>query len=201
MLKDTVSKLGATAYLQDLTRILLGTSVTDARGAELLLDAAIDRASDLVWSRRTGSAKVMLVGNGGSAAIVSHAQNDLCKMIGARAMVFHETSYLTALANDDGYETAFETNVRLWAARGDMLVAVSSSGRSENILRAVRAARDAGCEVATFSGFKPDNPLRGMGDLNFYVKSGEYGFVEVSHMALLHLLTDLTARRLKKGDR
>jgi D-sedoheptulose 7-phosphate isomerase len=195
---ETTTKPGATSYLQDLTRILLSTSVTDARGTELFLDTAVDRAIDLVWSRREGAAKVMLVGNGGSAAIVSHAQNDLCKMIGAKAMVFHETSYLTALANDDGYETAFETNVRLWGAKGDLLVAVSSSGRSENILRAVRAARVAGCEVLTFSGFKADNPLRGLGDLNFYVKSGEYGFVEVSHMALLHLLTDIAARRIKE---
>jgi D-sedoheptulose 7-phosphate isomerase len=132
----------------------------------------------------------MLIGNGGSAAIVSHVQNDLCKQAGIRALVFTEPPLLTALGNDCGYDSVFELPVELWASSGDLLIAVSSSGRSENILRAVHAATLQGCQIVTLSGFQADNPLRCMGDVNFYVPAHTYGFVESAHMALAHCLID-----------
>lgn len=134
--------------------------------------------------------KLMVIGNGGSAAIASHMQNDLCKAVGLRAIVFNESPLLTAYSNDHGYEVAFERLVELWAEPEDLLIAISSSGKSENILRAVRMALSKGCLVITFSGFQPDNPLRKMGDINFYVPAQTYGFVEIAHMALGHYLTD-----------
>ena len=134
--------------------------------------------------------KVLLVGNGGSAATVSHVQNDLCKAVGVRAMVFTEPALLTALANDHGYASGFERLVELWADPGDILLAISSSGQSENILRAVEASVRRGCDVITFSGFRGDNALRRAGDLNFYVPDQTYGHVEVAHNALVHFLTD-----------
>ena len=80
--------------------------------------------------------------------------------------------------------------VRQWSQPGDLLITVSSSGGSENILRAATSARELGCRVITLTGFKPDNPSRKLGDLNFYVDSSEYGFVETAHAALTHFLTD-----------
>ena len=142
---------------------------------------------------RDAHRRIYVMGNGGSAAIVGHAQNDFCKMVGLKALVFHETALLTAIANDDGYPRVFEKPIALWAQKGDLLISVSSSGRSENILRAVRAAQQQDCDVVTFSGFKADNPLRKMGRLNFYVASDRYGYVEVSHMALLHFLSEACA--------
>ena len=137
--------------------------------------------------------KVMLVANGGSAAVASHMHNDISKACGIRALVFTETPLLTALSNDNGYESAYETTTQLWAQPDDLLIAISSSGKSENTLRAARAARSAGAGVITLSGFEPDNPLRTIGDLNFYVQSGHYGLVETSHAAISHYLTDAVA--------
>jgi D-sedoheptulose 7-phosphate isomerase len=131
-----------------------------------------------------------IIGNGGSAAIASHVQNDLCKGLGVRAMVFNETPLLTAYANDICYQAAFEQMLKIWASPGDLLIAISSSGKSENILNAVKAAKELDCPVITFSGFTPENPLRKMGDLNFYVSSDEYGIVETAHATILHYLTD-----------
>lgn len=105
-------------------------------------------------------------------------------------MVFNEAPLLTALTNDEGYIHAFERCVALWAEPEDVLIAVSSSGRSENILLGVKAARVRGSMVLTLSGFAPENPLRKMGDINFYVPWGTYGPVELSHQALTHFLTD-----------
>ena len=70
------------------------------------------------------------------------------------------------------------------------MIAVSSSGKSENILRAVHSSINKGCDPITFSGFDADNPLRGLGVLNFHVDSRVYGFVETAHAALTHFLTD-----------
>src|SRR4029450_8774875 len=117
----------------------------------------------------------LLIANGGSAAIVSHLHNDLCKSVGMRAMVFHETSVLTAVANDDAYQDVFRRPVDLWADRGDVLIAVSSSGESENIVKAASLAKEKGCRVVTLTGLAPTNLLRRIGHVNIYVPSAAYG--------------------------
>jgi D-sedoheptulose 7-phosphate isomerase len=178
------------SYLGDLTQLFQAMEIRLAAGAPLSMDDGAGAAIDLIAATKTNGLKAMIIGNGGSASIASHTQNDLCKAVGLRALVFTEQPLLTALANDDGYETAYETGVKLWATKGDLLIAISSSGRSENILRAVRAARSAGCQIITMSGFATDNPLRQMGDVNFYVPSGGYGPVEIAHAMLCQFLTD-----------
>ena len=177
-------------YFQTLSALLLNMEVTDGQGVEITLEEGVSRAAESMVAVAPESHKIMVIGNGGSAAIAAHMQNDLCKAVGVRSMVFNEPSLLTALSNDDGYETVFETPIRMWGEKGDVLLSISSSGQSENILRGARAADSRGCTSITFSGFKPDNPLRQMGEMNFYIASMTYGFVEVAHTALAHLLAD-----------
>lgn len=184
MLRRTV-----TEYFSSVAELMLTTQVTDRTGSPISLDAGTDKGVQMLCDIRSASRKVMLIGNGGSAAIASHAQNDLSESAGVRAMVFVDQPLLTALANDHGYEHVYERPIQLWAESGDLLLTVSSSGKSENILRAIDAARDKGCNVITLSGFAPDNPSRRMGDLNFYVASDVYGYVESAHTALAHFLT------------
>lgn len=180
----------AEKYFHRLSELLKDLRVTDGNGKAMSLDKGTMRAIEMLLSVRATSKKVMLIGNGGSAAIASHMQNDLCKTVGVRAIVFNEAPLLTALSNDHGYGCVFERSVQLWAKAGDLLVAISSSGQSENILRAVRSAKKRKCRVLTLSGFNPKNLLRLMGDLNFYVPSKEYGYVELVHSVLSHFLTD-----------
>ena len=118
--------------------------------------------------------------------------------VGVRAMVFTEAPLLTALANDEGYSYVYERLINLWAAPGDLTIAVSSSGNSENIVRAARSARERGGKVVTFSGFKETNTLRGLGDLNFYLPADVYGFVEIGHAAILHAVTDAAMQRVRE---
>jgi D-sedoheptulose 7-phosphate isomerase len=180
----------ASSYLNELTRLLAGMEIKNSAEEELSLDEGGKAALNLIRETRKKRAKAVVVGNGGSAAIASHMQNDLCKAVKMRALVFTEQSLLTALANDDGYQTAYETLMNLWAEADDLLIAISSSGQSENILRCARAARKAGCRVITLSGFAADNPLRSLGDINFYIPSDSYGHVELAHAALSQFLTD-----------
>ena len=86
----------------------------------------------------------------------------------------------------------------MFADEGDILFAISSSGKSENILNCVRAARNQGSKVVTFSGFGSENPLRRMGDINFYVPDGAYGAVEILHLSICHCILDVIIME-KKG--
>jgi D-sedoheptulose 7-phosphate isomerase len=185
-----MKNIEANKYFKNLFDLLQNTQVTDNHGKTLPMAKAVDWAVDKMQNFRKQRGKVILVGNGGSAAIVAHMHNDLCKSAGVRAMVFHETSLLTALSNDISYQEAYEWSICQWAEPGDLLIAVSSSGGSENIIRAVKAAKAKKCDVITLSGFKENNPLRGLGNINFYIPNEDYGFVEVAHMAIGHYLTD-----------
>ena len=183
----------AASHFKLLGDLLLSMQVTDKHGAVLSLDKGISAAVDIILSVGTGPGKVMVIGNGGSAAIASHMQSDLCKAVGVRAMVFTEVPLLTALTNDHGYSSAFKRPAALWTDTGDVMVAISSSGQSENILRAVEAAASRGGRLITLSGFRADNPLRQKGDFNFYIASSDYGQVEAAHAAVAHYLTDCCA--------
>ncbi|MFQ6027615.1 MAG: SIS domain-containing protein [Dehalococcoidia bacterium] len=189
----------AAEYFTALSERMLAMQVTDGKRAPLTLDQGVQAAVDAIIKVGASHRKIMLVGNGGSAAIVSHVQNDLCKAVGVKALVFTEQPLLLALANDHGYECVYERPVQLWAEAGDLMIAVSSSGNSENILRAARASLERDCRVITMSGFGSNNALRQMGSLNFYVDSNLYGHVETAHAALLHFMTD-TARAMRNSE-
>ena len=135
--------------------------------------------------------KMILIGNGCSAAIASHQATVFLKNGGVRALALNDVVAITALANDLGYANVFAEQLRLNGRTGDMLVAISSSGQSTNILKAVEVAREKKIDIVTFSGFRPDNLLRQQGDVNFWVDSNQYGFVEVAHHALIRAILDL----------
>ncbi|MBT7589579.1 MAG: SIS domain-containing protein [Candidatus Scalindua sp.] len=148
----------------------------------------IEVVSNLILSQADYGCKLMFIGNGASAAISSHMSTDFWKTCGIRAVAFNDSSLLTCLGNDYGYEYIFEKSVDMFADRGDVLVAISSSGKSENILRGVNSAKSKECSVITLSGFKDNNPLYSAGDFNFYVPAQEYGPVEVVHHSICHCI-------------
>ena len=179
------------AYFAALGRLPLSAQVTDQAGREVSLDDFFGAAVELAHGTHQTGNKLMFVGNGGSAGIASHMAIDYTKNGGLRAMAFNDGAALTCLGNDLGYDQVFARQISMHARPGDLLVAISSSGNSPNILAAVDAARGRHCKVLTFSGFEPDNKLRALGDYNLYVPSAQYGFVEVTHLALNHAILDL----------
>jgi len=141
--------------------------------------------------------KIFFIGNGGSAGISMHMATDFLKNGRVRTHSMHDPATLTCLANDFGYESVFSKQLEMAAEKGDMLVAISSSGQSENILRAVQVARNMGCHIVTFSGFAADNPLRRLGDFNVYVPCDSYGIVESIHQLILQQIVDELMERKK----
>ena len=182
------------SYSAHLSRILEGCIATDGSGRILHIDEAMNQSVKILQEIKSHEKKALLVGNGGSAAIMAHMQNDLLKADRVKAMVLTETSLLTALTNDDGYEVAYSFQVDAWGESNDLLIAVSSSGKSKNILNSVRVAKEKEMYAITLSGFSPGNPLREMGDINFFIPSFSYGMVELSHSILCHYLTDRIAK-------
>ena len=187
-------------YLRDLGRALVAVEVTDGEGRRLGLEEGLERAVSILLAQTRRGLKVMFIGNGASAAIGSHQALDYWKNGGMRAVTFNDLALLTAVSNDFSYAEVFEKPIEMFADVGDILLAISSSGRSENILRGADAARKQGCRVITFSGFRSDNPLRSRGELNFYVPSMSYGHVEVTHLALSHTLVDTIIDRRASGS-
>ena len=178
-------------YFATLSDLLHHAAVTDRNVTALSLDEGFERVSAAARETHASGNKIIFIGNGGSAAISSHLAIDFLKNGGMRATALNDAATLTALGNDLGYDQVFAKQLELHACRGDLLVAISSSGRSANILNAVEVARERECGVITYSGFTAENPLRGRGDVNFYIRSGEYGFVEVGHLALCHASFDI----------
>jgi len=177
-------------YIDTFVGVMRAIEVTVAEGKPAGADQGIDQVHGLLRGISNGPNKLMFVGNGGSAGIAGHMAIDFAKNGGVRSVTFNDASSLTCLANDLGYEQVFAKQVEMQGLHGDVLIAISSSGESKNILKAVDAAHDRGCAVVTLSGFAPSNSLRKRGAVNFYVKSGVYGFVETAHQVILHAILD-----------
>lgn len=184
------SNLSLNTRAAQFQALLENCAFSDSTGQALDSEAGIQRAMQYLRAIRAQGGRVYLIGNGGSAGVASHATTDFMNVVKLRAHTLHDSSILTCMANDYGYENAFARMLSQVAAKGDVLIAISSSGKSLNIRHAATAMKQAGGIVITLSGFDAANPLRGMGDLNIWLDSKDYGFVEIGHQFVLHNIAD-----------
>ena len=149
-------------------------------------------AKNALTQVKKNNAKIMIFGNGGSAAIASHVSVDLTKNANIRCVNFNESDLITCFSNDYGYERWVEKAIDFYADKGDALILISSSGKSPNMLNACKSARNKKMStVITFSGHDKDNPLSKLGDINFWIDSKAYNFVENIHQVWLLTIVDL----------
>ena len=153
--------------------------------------ALMEKFKARVLVARDAGGKLMLAGNGASASIASHLATDFAKQGKVRAMAFNDANLITALGNDCGYENWIAKAVEIYANPQDILVLISSSGKSPNVVKAAHEAKARGLYVAAFTGFAKDNPLGASADINFWVDSRSYNIVECTHMILLAGVVDL----------
>ena len=134
----------------------------------------------------------MIFGNGGSAAIASHVSVDLTKNANIRSVNFNEADLITCFANDYGYERWIEKAIDFYADDKDVLILISSSGKSPNMINACKVARNKKMsKIITFTGHDKNNPLSKLGDINFWINSKAYNFVENLHQVWLLTVVDL----------
>jgi len=145
-----------------------------------------------VWeAAHSNGKKVIFSGNGGSAAMASHCAVDLTKNAGVRAINFNEADLITCFSNDYGYEKWVEKAIEFYGDGGDVLVLISSSGNSMNMVNAADMAKNMKIPVITFTGFSAKNKLHKKGDLNLWVDSKAYNIVEMTHHIWLLAIVDM----------
>lgn len=145
----------------------------------------------LITDAKNKNGKIYVIGNGGSAGIASHFSNDILKALEIPSSTLSDSNVLTCFANDYGYDFVYSKPLSILMTSNDLLVAISSSGKSKNIINASVGAKELGAKVVTLSGFNLENPLRQLGDLNFWAGISDYGLVEAAHFFILHTVVDL----------
>lgn len=133
---------------------------------------------------------IFFCGNGASASMAEHMSHDWFQNAQVNTTTCSEISHITAISNDIGYEDVYSYRIKRILSDKDILVGISSSGNSRNIINAVQAAKDQGAFTITLTGMEKGNALRRMGHLNFYVSLAHYGEVESAHAVLLHSVLD-----------
>ena len=180
----------ATNYFHQLADLSENFQASDHQSNSLSFSAGVNQVSALVKKQTQAQKKVIFIGNGGSAAIASHQAIDYWRNGGFPALAFNDGALLTCVGNDFGYDQVFSKPIAMFGQSGDVIFAISSSGQSDNILAGARQGSQMGCHVVTLSAFKPDNPLRQLGDINFYVPTQSYGFAEITHLSICHCVLD-----------
>jgi len=174
----------------EFSALLSQCEITGKNGKHHELEQGLVAAMQMLAHVRESDGSVYIIGNGGSASIASHAAIDLLHIAKIRTFTLHDPALLTCMANDYGYENVFSKALAQVAKSGDVLVAISSSGKSENICHAAAQMTHSGGGVITFSGFSSSNPLRSLGGINIWLDSSDYGMVEIGHQFILHNMAD-----------
>ena len=176
------------------------------QGLKAVSISEIQKAIELIGGCTSRRGMIWVVGNGGSSAIADHlccdwtkgthhAQHPTIRSVSLSSNV----ALLTALANDFSYAEAYATQVKFYAQSDDVLIAISSSGNSDNIIAAVKEAQSRGVKVIGLSGFSGGR-LREMADVSLHVPINNYGLVEDLHQSLMHIIAQSIARQRDHGS-
>ena len=176
-------------YINKLISTINSIEIT-GRGRSQSYDEGIDDILGLLRECKRNRNALYIIGNGGSAGIAQHMTADFLKNGGFRTYSMYGQPTITCISNDLTYEYVFCKQLELLANEGDYLIAISSSGESENIIKAIETMKQLGGRVITLSGFEPNNRLRALGEINLYVPAKHYGMVESIHNLVLQQLVD-----------
>lgn len=190
MTNNIKKDLSLANYFSQFGKVLERTVITGATGNSLGIEPGISIVMEMLTKVRDNHGSVFVIGNGGSAGVASHAVIDFVNVARLRAFTLHDAALITCMANDYGYENAFARVLGQMAKKEDVLIAISSSGNSNNICNAAKLMADAGGKVITLSGFSEGNRLRSLGAVNIWLDSSNYGMVEIGHQFVLHNMAD-----------
>ncbi len=181
-------------YFEDFNSLL--KSETDQNFSKI-----IDVKKELIKTKHRGK-KILIFGNGGSSSIASHFSVDLTKNAKVRCVNFNEHNLITCFSNDYGFDKWIEKALNFYGDRGDTIVLISSSGKSKNMLRASLAAKKKSIKIITLTGMDKNNPLRKSGNLNLWVNSNAYNFIENIHQIwLLSIVDSIIGKKIYSSNR
>ena len=154
----------------------------------------IEKLYQLILKIKKNNKKIIIVGNGGSAAIASHFSVDVTKNGGVRCINFNESDLLTCFANDYGYENWVKQALKFYCDNGDLVILISASGNSKNMINAAKYLKQRNNKLITFTGFNGKNLLSKYGHINLKVNSNKYNFIENTHQYWLLSIVDILSK-------
>ncbi len=182
-------------YITELIQTLEQTRVYVKENNELGYESGMQILVECFTRHKEKDTQIFFIGNGGSSAIASHMTADFMKNGGMKTYSLYDNAVTTCMGNDYGYEHVFSRPLEFLGQKDGLLVAVSSSGNSPNIVNAINTANAKNMETITFTGFQKDNKARQLGAINVYVPSEKYGIVESIHNLMLQQVVDMITER------
>ena len=161
-------------------------------------DKLISQSASLIKKSIKNSGRIYIVGNGGSSSIASHVSVDFAKVAKVPSSTFNNANLITCFANDYKYENWVVEALKAYTNRKDLIILISSSGTSKNIVNAAQYCKQSKIPLITLSGFETDNPLAELGNINIHVPSNKYNFIEMAHHIILVSIVDIFAEKLFK---
>tara|TARA_Y200000002_G_scaffold29684_1_gene22111 strand:+ start:347 stop:910 length:564 start_codon:yes stop_codon:yes gene_type:complete len=155
------------------------------------VSSSVISAKEIILESKKRGNKLIFAGNGASASIANHASLDFTKQGKVRSINFNESAFITAFANDYGYASWIKKALEFYGDSGDVLILISSSGTSKNVIEAAEYAKNNNIKLITFTGFSDKNPLKNLGDINFWLDSKAYNIIEGIHQIWLLSICDL----------
>jgi D-sedoheptulose 7-phosphate isomerase len=183
----TMNTIAPVQWLNSLHTVLTSAEVSQKGGPKLDLDKGLNAVQEQLKAARQRGGTVYWVGNGGSLAVCNHLSQDVLNKLKLRSIALSESSLLTCMANDFGYAEIYARPLQTLLRAEDLLIAISSSGKSQSIIKPVELCLSRNIAVIALSAFTPDNPLRKLpADVSIYLPCDLYGLAEVGHEAFLH---------------
>ncbi|MBR3601195.1 MAG: SIS domain-containing protein [Lachnospiraceae bacterium] len=183
-------------YVKELISLLERTEIWINHNQE---DIGYDKGIEYLFEKfsyhKKQNSQVFFIGNGGSSAIASHMTADFMKNGGMKTYSLYDNAVTTCMGNDYGYEYVFSKPLEFLGNENDLLVAISSSGNSLNICNAIEVAKNKKMGVITLTGFRSDNKVKQLGNVNIYIPSEKYGYVESIHNLMLQQIVDMILER------
>ena len=156
----------------------------------------INQSVELIKKRTSSNSTLFLIGNGGSSSISSHVSVDFAKSAKIKSLTFNNANLITCFANDFGYENWAKEAIKTFCTIDDILILISSSGKSKNIINAAKYCSTNKINLITLSGFSKDNELSKLGNVNFFVSSNNYNYIEITHLIILVSIVDIFAKKI-----
>ena len=184
-------------FLKSYLQGLISLAIPD----EKILNQLVE-CKNIIVNLKKKRNKILIFGNGGSAAIASHFSVDITKNCGLRCVNFNEADLITCFSNDYGYENWMKEAVNFYGDKGDVVILISSSGQSKNLINAAdEAKKKKFSNIITFTGFKKNNPLKSKGNVNIWINSKSYNFLEnitqIWLLAIVDLIVDGRSKKIK----
>ena len=161
------------------------------------LDAELlSKSVTLINNCKKNNGKVYIVGNGGSSSIASHVSVDLAKAANVPSDTFNNANLITCFANDYGHDNWVKEAIKAYTKKNDILILISSSGTSNNMVNAAKYCKKKQIKFITLSGFKKNNSLSKLGNINIHVNSDSYNYIEMAHHIILLSIVDIFTKKL-----